>query len=110
MLPKKNRFPLKKGFFQFKKEARLYQFPFFGLLVKSQKEFASQFAFIISKKIDKRAVTRNRIKRLLAESVASFPYKPGFGVVFLAKKSLLAKNFSQIREAVKSCFREIGLL
>lgn len=44
--------------------------PYFILKYKKGEEKAAQFGFIVSKKIDNRAVVRNRVKRKLRKIVA----------------------------------------
>lgn len=112
MLPKKNRLFLRKELHRIQKEGKVYQFPFFGLLVAKSDSPISRFAFIVSNKIHKRATKRNRIKRLLRESVRSLLPKinPGFEVVFLTKKGILGKDFQGVKSAVEKSFRTIGLL
>ncbi|MBU1127025.1 MAG: ribonuclease P protein component [Patescibacteria group bacterium] len=110
MLSKKNRFPLKKDFTAFKTKAALYQSPIFGLLVLENKEDVLRFGFIVSKKIDKRAVVRNRIKRVLSEAVFLNlgKIKHGYDFVFLAKKEILGNSFSQVSLEIEKLFSELG--
>ena len=112
MLPKQHRLFLRKELHRIQKEGKVCQFPLFGLLVAQGDASVSRFAFIVSKKIHKRAVKRNRIKRLLRESVRSFLPKinPGYEVVFLVKKRVLEKDFQAVKSAVKKSFERIGLL
>ena len=112
MLPKKYRLPLRTELHRAQREGTTYQFPFFGLLVAKNKLSLSRFAFIVSNKIHKKATKRNRIKRLLGESVRSLLAKtnPGFEVVFLAKKKIVGQNLKTTRSAIVKSFKEIGLI
>jgi len=112
MLVKKYRLPLRTEFYRIKKKGRLYQFSFFGLLVARNELSFSRFAFIISKKVHKRAVKRNRIRRLLREAVKEFlsQSRPGFDVVFLVKKNLIDQELSAVKMAVNQAFQKSGLL
>ena len=112
MLSKKHRLPLRYELHRVQKEGEVYQFPYFALLLARNNLGFSRFAFIVSNKIHKRATKRNRIKRLLRESVRSFlPItKPGFDGVFLAKKSILGKDFKTTQSAVNQAFEKTGLL
>jgi len=89
------------GYYPFirKKEGKIYHSPFFGLLVNKRSEIKDQrlesrFGLIVSKKVHKRAVKRNRVKRLLRESVRLLlpKVKPGFDAVFLTKKKILEEE------------------
>lgn len=112
MLPQKHRLFLRKELHRIQKEGKVYQFTFFGLLMVKSDSPISRFAFIVSNKIHKRATKRNRIKRLLRESIRSLLPKinPGFEVVFLTKKGILGKDFQTVQSAVRSSFKKIGLL
>jgi len=65
--------------------------PFFSLLyIKPKKSgsVSSKFAFVLSKKVSKKAIERNRTKRILAGSVRSLikEIQEGYLVLFLVKK------------------------
>lgn len=77
----------------------------------SDKEDASRFGFIVSKKISKKAVERNRVRRLLSEAVRQLLAKtrPGYEVIFLAKKAMVGRGFEEILEEVKRVFKKEGL-
>lgn len=68
MLSKKNRLP-RQAFNQvFQKGTRL-QHPLFQLILLANNLPNSRFACVVSTKIDKHAVVRNRMKRLIHESI-----------------------------------------
>lgn len=91
-----------------KKKGTLIQGNLFSLLVSRQQEAkqASQFGFIISTKIHKRAIKRNRVKRLLNEAIYSLlpKIKPGFETVFLAKKRIIDAGLEEIGVEVERLF------
>jgi len=82
-----------------------FLFGFNYLLVGEEKKFG----FIVSKKISKRAVDRNKIRRLLAEGVKENmgEVKEGIFGIFLAKKALLGKKFEEVEKEVKEVFKKI---
>ena len=69
-------------------------------------EFPTRVGFVVSKKIHKRAVKRNRIKRLMRESYrllikeGSVPDKY-ISLIFVASSKLLGKNYSDVDNAMR---------
>ncbi|MFA5025879.1 MAG: ribonuclease P protein component [Candidatus Shapirobacteria bacterium] len=65
-----------------------------------------KFGIIVSKKISKKAVLRNQIRRRLMEAVRLnmdiFP--EGFRGIFLVKKNILGKSEMEIEECLKKLF------
>ena len=126
MLPKHNRLPgylisevLSKG--------KTIQSSLFGLKILDASKVSSQlinfplkhsplsnsfFAFIFSTKLDKRASKRNKAKRRLRETVRLLlpKIKPGYLVVFLAKKAILEVDFKTISREVEKIFQNAKLL
>jgi ribonuclease P protein component len=102
VLKKINRIGRKKEFLEIKNKGRMINSPLFGAatLVDESKEI--KFGFVISKKISKRAVDRNKIKRRMGEILVKKieKFKPGTKIVFLAKKSLLGAKIEEIEEEV----------
>ena len=76
---------------------------FYGKLKNNN--IATKAGFVVSKKIHKRAVKRNRIKRLMRECYRlyikqhSLPCKY-ISVIFIASASLLEKDFNYINAAI----------
>ena len=75
---------------------------------KTQADIETKYAFVVSKKYHKRAVKRNRIKRLMRESVRlilknnQFPKLDNYlSCIFMPKTTALDKNFAQIDQSVK---------
>lgn len=62
----------------------------------------NRFTFIISSKISKKAVLRNRIKRQLREVFKniSFKQQPGFDFLVVAKPGIINKKFKEIKEEI----------
>ena len=81
---------------------------------KKTDEKPTKIGFVVSKKIHKRAVKRNRIKRLMRESVrlhikefSDFDTKY-ISLIFVASSKLLNKNFNEINNGIKKLLRTIN--
>ena len=69
-------------------------------------ESPTRIGFVVSKKIHKRAVKRNRIKRLMRESYRLLIKEEAISdryisVIFVASAKLLGKNFKEVDEAMR---------
>lgn len=106
MLPKEAILKKRKDFELVMSMGKMYQSPLFGMLTYEGDEvMEKRFGFIISKKVSKKAVDRNRIKRLLAESVRRniSKFKEKMWVVFLAKKEIIGKKYEEVEKEILKC-------
>lgn len=100
MLSKINRLPSSR-FTLVKSQGRLIQSPLFGLIVyPNQSHQSVRFGFIVSTKISPQATVRNRLRRLLSESLRPLlsHLKPGHDFIVLAKPRLINQPFSSISQ------------
>ncbi len=109
MLPKANRLPAPDIRLLLRKGKRLHD-PMFQLIYHKNNLSVSRFAFIVSTKIDKRATVRNRIKRLLRESVRLLlpNATSGFDVIFIAKTADMG-DISQVKPKTEDILKKAGL-
>jgi ribonuclease P protein component len=88
------------------KGARVFTSPFLTISYFENNQETSRFAFIISKKVDKRAVVRNRLKRKVSKYLEDnlLKIKPGFDIIIILKPSILTseENLNQVLEEVIS--------
>lgn len=66
-------------------------------------------AIKVSKKIDKKAVVRNKIKRTLADLMYDRveKLKKGLDLVFIAKKEILYSNKEEVKKEIENVFTKI---
>ena len=102
MLKRENRIRLKKEFTEIKNKGRVLYSPFFGWLTYKENDDLKKFGFIVSKKISKKAVDRNRIRRILSEIIRKNldKFENGTRVVFLVKKEILNKKMIDIEKEI----------
>jgi len=112
MLAKKFRLTGAKNFTRIQNEGKVYQSNNFGIAyIKREDADPSRFGFIVSTKIAKDAVDRNRFKRAMSEAVriASIDLINGFDAVFLAKTSIVRVPTSEVMKEVRLSLKESGL-
>ena len=107
MLKRENRIRSKKEFAEIKNEGRVLYSPLFGFLNYKKDDDLKKFGFIVSKKISKRAVDRNKIRRILSEVVRKNleKFENGTRIVFLTKKEILGKKMEEVEKEVKKFFK-----
>lgn len=103
MLPKKARVP--KGLFPRRAEGRLLNGDFFSLKIAPSPRKDNLFSFVVSAKVARTAVGRNRLRRRGYAAVAAFSgrFKPSHLFVFFAKAAAASASFNDLS-------RDIGRL
>jgi ribonuclease P protein component len=111
MLTKQHRLP-KKEIDQVKNNGHHFHTPFFTVVYLSGRGTPSQFAFVLSKRVSKKATIRNRTKRLIAGAVRRLmaQLKSGYWVIFLVRRAALDQDKEILAQAVKEAFGKINLL
>ena len=76
---------------------------------KTSMDTDTKFAFVVSKKIHKRAVIRNRIKRLMRENIRLALKNNEFtevnkflSIIFVAKKNAVGADYKTINNSINS--------
>lgn len=113
MLKKDNRLSGNKQIKEVFEKGKMRQSPLFGVLYIKDKNPAVagqvKFGIVVSKKISKKAVERNRIRRKIYEEVGEIlpKVKEGLRVVFLVKKTILEASDEEIKKEVKKGLEKI---
>lgn len=70
-----------------------------------------RIGFVVSKRISKRAVDRNHLKRLLSEAIRPHlrGLPPGWDLVFSARRSTLAADLSTLEQDISALLRRARL-
>jgi len=97
---------------EIKKKGRMYNQKDVSVLVLPNNLQASRFGFVVSLKVSKKAVVRNRVKRLLRGVVLRLLNKirSGYDVLFLTKSSIQGTNEMEITKQVETLFLQAKIL
>lgn len=86
-----------------------------GRVKEDDKDYPTRVGFVVSKKIHKRAVRRNKIKRLLRNSYQSLYKKGEIGaagrfqsLIFVARQGALEKNYEEMFSSVKNLLQKLA--
>lgn len=112
MLSKKNRLKKNKNFEKVFQKGKSFQKQFLFLKVVKNDLEVSRFGFIVSQKLSKKAVIRNRLKRRLREGLRHYlsEIKQGIDGVFIARPGLEKENFEELKEIIKGILSKAELL
>lgn len=69
----------------------------------------TRYGFSVSKRVGK-AVTRNRVKRLLREILRIMPLRPGWDIVFIARPAVAAADYASLKKSVEGLLARARLL
>lgn len=73
---------------------------------------ANRLGIIVSKKVSKRAVKRNKLRRQIREAYRKIDtsVKPGYDLIITAKASCLDEAFSVLEKSIHHLFLKEGLI
>ncbi len=111
MLTKKNSLSKKTDIQRVFKKGKIYFSPFFNLKILSNNYSYLRVCIIISTKISKKAVLRNKIKRQLKVIISKKvnQIEGGYDLIILTKPAALAINFQQLNEYIDRLFKKAKL-
>lgn len=112
MLPKDNRLKSKEDIKSVKKQGFRCQSSNFGLLILKKEKSPFKVGVIISKKVFRRAVDRNREKRRIMKVVRDYQskIKDNHWVMFLVKSSIKEVTAKDLEKEILNTFKVSRLL
>lgn len=112
MIPKNNRLAAKKDFTRVFAKGRLFRSQGVSLKVCRNGLEVSRFGFVVSNKVSKKAVVRNKIRRRLRVSVGRrlSDITTGFDVAVLVFREVLDLDFKAVDSSVEKLLIKAGLL
>ncbi len=69
-----------------------------------------RFGFVVSKRVSKLAVVRNRIRRRMREIVRRLPLGEGWDMLIIARKGAADAAFADLRDAVERLASRLGIV
>lgn len=111
MLPRENRLKRKNDFDKVVQGGSYVSERFLILKFQSNGLNLTRAGFVVSRKVSRKAVLRNKIKRRLREALRGelSRLKNGFDLVFFAKSAIEEKEFSDIQSVVKRLLQKAQL-
>ncbi len=111
MLPKKNRIS-KKEFGELLKNSKRYNTDHFLFYLAKNKATYTKFAVSVSKKVCRRAVDRNKIRRrgysVISKKIGQL--KTGYSGLFVAKAHSLDLKFNVLEEEINALLLKSGVI
>jgi ribonuclease P protein component len=112
MLPRNYRFPLRKELKRIKKSGKRTISPNFSLLTENRKDQEKPLvAIIVSSKVSKKAVSRNKIKRQMNACLRELikDIDQNTNLVFFVKKKALLLNYIDLKKSIIELFKKSGV-
>lgn len=93
-------------------KGKVYNGQFFNLRIAKNNLFYNRYAFVVSKKVDKRAVIRNKTKRKLSLCIEKMfsEIKTGYDIVLFAKKMAASQPLEDLYKEVEVALKKEELL
>jgi len=92
--------------------SRFVRTALFGIKYSKNNLPINRFAFVVKKSVDKRAVVRNRIRRVLRSCIEELlsQLTPGYDMLFFLEKGIIDVTRDEVMKEVRKVFEEKGLL
>jgi len=111
MLPKENRLHTDKEIKSLVRSGQSFFLPEMVIKYKANQEDITKIGFIVSTKVDKKAVVRNKVARQFREVVRELlpSLKIGYSVLIIAKKKVLDLDFETLKKQISFAFDKTKL-
>ncbi len=111
MLKKIHRLTKDKDFDNIFKNGRSSYNKILGIKAMANQQVNSRFGIVVSAKISKKAVERNKIKRQVREIIRARldGIKSGYDIMIISLPDILGKSYQEIDESISRHFRKLGL-
>jgi len=112
MLTKTNRLRKEKDFEGLFKKGKSFKNGFLILKIVQNNLKESRFAFIVSQKVSKKAVLRNKVKRRLRDIVRKNmkEIKKGVDVALITLSGIEKQSFIETKKTLDDLFKKTGLI
>lgn len=112
MLSKINRIKKRKDFEEIFRNSKIFKDNLFIFRIRKNTLGVNRFGFVVSQKVSKKAVIRNKVKRRLGEAIKgqAKDIKSGVDLVIIALPQIVSEEFSTIKDAVKKALKKCLLL
>ena len=112
MLNKNNRLTCRHDFERVFKTGQGMFCEIMGIKTAPNQLNVSRFGIVVSAKISKKAVERNKIRRRIREVIKKHlpDIKSGYDIVIIARQKILNKKFQEIEKNIISGFKKLNLL
>lgn len=109
-LSKENRLRKKNDFDAVFKKGASFKNSCLALKVAKNGLSGARVGIVVSLKVSKKAVERNKIRRRLSEAVkANFPMEKGFDMALVALPPIKEKDFAGVDQCIKDIFKKAKL-
>lgn len=106
MFAKKQRYSFKKGI-----PNKVFSTPYFVIRYEVKDDAMFQCAVVVGKKVDKKAVGRNRIKRIVVKNIKDLVSENAkANLILYARNKITELTEETIREELQKAFKTIKIL
>ena len=110
MLPKQNRLTRDKEFDYIFKNGKSSYTDIIGLKTTQNDLNLNRFGIIVSKKVSKKAVVRNKIKRQIRSIIRKIKIKQGYNCLIIALPKIESADFKTIEKSMINNFQRLRML